>query len=156
MEKPILQAYPTVHYFKSMPKTIFLHTLETIEEGIGLGIRKPFKFTVLPQDEQNCKFRVWTREELEPRETFKMLYEVLSEIFSPKYYPVIEYMKQEITDLRDIGYGPTHVITINIPLLLDIKDSHEQRKLTEGAIYGNRATDIEDKILSNLKPFTKA
>lgn len=154
--KPVLQAYTTVHYFKSMPKAIFLHVLETIEEGIGLGIRKPFKFTVIPQDEQNFKFRIWTREELEPKETFKMLYEVLSGVFSPKYYPVIEYMKQEITDLGDIGYGPIHVLTINIPLLLDMKDSQEQRKLTEGAIYGNRAIDIEDKILSNLKPFTKA
>lgn len=154
--EPVLQAYPTVHYFKSMPEAIFLHILETIEEGIGSGIKKPFKFTVIPQDEQNCKFRVWTKEELEPKETFKMLYEILSEVFSPKYYPVIEYMKQEITDLGDIGYGPIHVLTINIPLLLDMKDSYEQRKLTEGAIYGERAVDIEDKILSNLKPFTKA
>jgi hypothetical protein len=156
MEKQSRAVLTTTRYFEGMSNATLLNILEALEEDIKPVIKVPFKLTLMPQDTKVCQFNLWSQEELEPKETFKILYELLTEFFSPYYYPVIEYLKQEAIDLTDIGYGPIYLLSINMPLLLDMKDSQEQRRFTEGIIYGNRTTDIEDKILSNLKPFTQA
>lgn len=152
-------AFPTTAFFLSIPKNLLDLALFKISNEIKEVIKIPCEFFLNPMHDNLCSFTLWTNEILEAEPTNKILYELLLELFTPSYYPVIEYLKQETLNLEALGKGTISIITISVPQLLKMQDSYEQRKMTEAAIYGSgvsRETPPLEEYLKKIKPKTQA